>query len=278
MNKKYFWGFLACALFLGSAAATSAAENKMTREEYKAQLAEFTAREAKAMAEIEHCNTQIAALQRQLSEVNAQINSKHEDLLRLVSSTDLEIDAFGSKLDNIVDQLNGLMALAPEELFHQQIELAELSQQLHDLQQSKLAALPDMAEKLTRAQNMLGDLNSRRPLQISIDYSVAKGDNLWNIAKKETIYDDPYMWPRIFRANRDQIKDPDLIYPKQVLAVPYGVGENQYLVTRGDFLTKVASEVYNDPTRWHKIYEANKDQIVEPTMIFPAMVLEIPSN
>ena len=250
----------------------------MTREEYKAKLAEFTSREAKALAEIEHCNQQIAALQRQLSEVNSQIASKHDDLLRLVSSSDLEIDAFGSKLDNIIDQLNGMMALAPEELFHQQIDLAELGQQVHDLKQSSLAALPEMAEKLTQAQNMLGDLNSRRPLQISIDYSVVKGDNLWNIAKKETIYDDPYMWPRIFRANREQIQDPDLIYPKQVLAVSYGVGENQYLVTRGDFLTKIATEVYNDPTRWHKIYEANKDKIVEPTMIFPAMVLEIPNN
>ena len=278
MNKKYILGSLVAALLLGSAVAASAAEQKMTREEYQAKLAEFTSREAKALAEIQHCDEQIAALQRQLGEVNSQIASMHDDLLRLVSSSDLEIDAFGSKLDNIIAQLNGMMALAPEELFHQQIELAELGQQVHDLKQSSLAALPEMAEKLTQAQNMLGDLNSRRPLQISIDYSVVKGDNLWNIAKKETIYDDPYMWPRIFRANREQIQDPDLIYPKQVLAVPYGVGENQYLVTRGDFLTKIATEVYNDPTRWHKIYEANKDKIVEPTMIFPAMVLEIPSN
>ena len=278
MNKKYILGSLVAALLLGSAVAASAAEQKMTREEYKAKLAEFTAREAKALSEIEHCNQQIAALQRQLGEVKSQTAAMHDDLLRMVSSSDLEIDAFGSKLDNIVDQLSGMMALAPEELFHQQIELAELGQQVHDLKQSSLAALPEMAEKLTQAQNMLGDLNSRRPLQISIDYSVVKGDNLWNIAKKETIYDDPYMWPRIFRANRDQIQDPDMIYPKQVLAVPYGVGENQYLVTRGDFLTKIATEVYNDPTRWHKIYEANKDKIVEPTMIFPAMVLEIPSN
>ena len=278
MNKKYILGSLVAALLLGSAVAASAAEQKMTREEYKAKLAEFTAREAKALSEIEHCNQQIAALQRQLGEVKSQTAAMHDDLLRMVSSSDLEIDAFGSKLDNIVYQLSGMMALAPEELFHQQVELAELGQQIHDLKQSSLAALPEMTEKLTQAQNMLGDLNSRRPLQISIDYSVVKGDNLWNIAKQETIYDDPYMWPRIFRANRDQINDPDMIYPKQVLAVPYGVGENQYLVTRGDFLTKIATEVYNDPTRWHKIYEANKDKIVEPTMIFPAMVLEIPSN
>ena len=61
MNKKYILGSLVAALLLGSAVAASAAEQKMTREEYKAKLAEFTAREAKALSEIEHCNQQIAS-------------------------------------------------------------------------------------------------------------------------------------------------------------------------------------------------------------------------
>ena len=113
---------------------------------------------------------------------------------------------------------------------------------------------------------------------MTIDYTVAKGDNLWNISKMERIYADPYMWPRLYRANKEQIQDPDLIYPDQTLAVPFGVAENQHLVTRGDFLFKIAAEVYNDGGKWHKIYEANKQQIVEPHLIFPAQVLELPSN
>ena len=46
-------------------------------------------------------------------------------------------------------------------------------------------------------------------------YTVIKGDCLWNIAKKDYIYNDPFQWPRIYEANKDKIKDPDLIYPKQ---------------------------------------------------------------
>ena len=105
-----------------------------------------------------------------------------------------------------------------------------------------------------------------------------KGDHLWAIAGDETIYGDPYMWPRIFRANTEQISDPDLIYPKQKLSVPFGVSEGSYLVTRGDFLSKIAAAVYNDATMWHKIYKANMEQIVEPNIIFPAQVLEVPAN
>ena len=125
-------------------------------------------------------------------------------------------------------------------------------------------------------QELLDHLMKRAPDQIT--YEVMKGDHLWGIASKPEAYDDPYMWPRIYRANRDQINDPDLIYPKQMLTVPIAVGENQHLVKSGDFLSKIASAVYNDPTMWHKIYKANARQIVDPGLVFPAQVLEIPAN
>lgn len=46
-------------------------------------------------------------------------------------------------------------------------------------------------------------------------YTVARGDNLWNIAKKPSIYGNPYEWPLIYLHNADKIKDPDKIYPNQ---------------------------------------------------------------
>jgi LysM domain len=50
----------------------------------------------------------------------------------------------------------------------------------------------------------------------SIDtYIVVKGDTLWGISGMKIAYHDNFQWPLLFKANRDQIKDPDLIYPKQ---------------------------------------------------------------
>ena len=49
------------------------------------------------------------------------------------------------------------------------------------------------------------------------EYVVVRGDNLWNISAKPEIYNNPYHWPLIYKANRDQIEDADLIYPDQSL-------------------------------------------------------------
>ena len=49
-------------------------------------------------------------------------------------------------------------------------------------------------------------------------YTVVKGDSLSKIAQR--IYGKASLWNKIYEANRDHIKDPDLIYPGQVLRLP----------------------------------------------------------
>lgn len=49
-------------------------------------------------------------------------------------------------------------------------------------------------------------------------YTVVKGDSLSKIAKRK--YGDARKWRAIYEANKDLIKDPDLIYPGQVLKIP----------------------------------------------------------
>lgn len=49
-------------------------------------------------------------------------------------------------------------------------------------------------------------------------YTVVSGDSLSKIAKR--YYGDANKWNRIYEANRDQIKNPDLIHPGQTLKIP----------------------------------------------------------
>ena len=49
-------------------------------------------------------------------------------------------------------------------------------------------------------------------------YTVNKGDTLSKIARE--FYGSANRWHEIFDANRDQLSDPDLIKPGQVLKIP----------------------------------------------------------
>lgn len=64
-----------------------------------------------------------------------------------------------------------------------------------------------------KAEGILGGNGS------ASSYDVVKGDNLWNISGKDSIYGNPYQWPLIYKANSDQIKDADLIFPGQTLEI-----------------------------------------------------------
>lgn len=49
-------------------------------------------------------------------------------------------------------------------------------------------------------------------------YSVKKGDNLSSIAKSK--YGKESQWTKIYDANKDKVKNPNLIYPGQKLIIP----------------------------------------------------------
>lgn len=106
-------------------------------------------------------------------------------------------------------------------------------------------------------------------------YTVKPGDYLYKIAADEYVYHDGSMWPTIYEENKDLITNPNVIYPGWVLFIP---GLNEWKVKPGNWLWKIANSVavYGDGSQWPKIYEANKDQIKDPDLIYPNQVFTIP--
>ena len=60
------------------------------------------------------------------------------------------------------------------------------------------------------------------------------------------------------------------------LAVPAAAAE--YTVQRGDSLWKIAKEQLGSGTRWYEIYEANRDAIRDPNLIYAGQVLQLPDG
>jgi len=64
-------------------------------------------------------------------------------------------------------------------------------------------------------------LDTRNDAQRSADVgviTVQPGNTLWGIASDK--YGDGFLYVRVFDANKDRIRDPDLIYPGQIFEVP----------------------------------------------------------
>lgn len=67
---------------------------------------------------------------------------------------------------------------------------------------------------------LLGALLAAPDAGETIEHVVESGETLWSIAAQAHVYGDPYLWPVIYKFNRDQIKDPSRIYPSQRLQIP----------------------------------------------------------
>ena len=51
-----------------------------------------------------------------------------------------------------------------------------------------------------------------------------------------------------------------------------------YTVVAGDSLSKIAKREYGDASKWHRIFEANRDKIQNPDLIHPGQVLNLPQG
>lgn len=70
-------------------------------------------------------------------------------------------------------------------------------------------------EALTLSSRLLVEMKNTLPAT----YTVVKGNTLWGIAAMPRIYDNPFEWPLIYKANSAKVHDPDLIFPGQIFAI-----------------------------------------------------------
>lgn len=76
-----------------------------------------------------------------------------------------------------------------------------------------------MAGNVKGVSNVVVDDLESPPASPEVQYyTVVKGDTLSAIAKQ--FYGNAMKYPKIFEANREVVKDPDLIYPGQKIRIP----------------------------------------------------------
>ncbi|RKY99973.1 MAG: hypothetical protein DRQ10_05145 [Candidatus Hydrothermota bacterium] len=175
--------------------------------------------------------------------------------------------------------------LTPEEALAQIQDYKSKTEALNSEIQSLQSTLESLRNEVqvldTQINQLKEEINSLKAeiAKYPSEYEVQPGDYLAKIAAMRYIYNNAKAWPRIYRANRDKIKNPNLIYPGWVLKIPHGIVK-EIEVIPGDCLWKIAGFywIYNDPLQWPRIYKANKDKIKDPDLIYPGQVLTIPRD
>ena len=193
-------------LFLLSLSSFAQEEQEMTEEEWQAEMTRLTGQKQSLESEIQTLNTDIE----NLTTVRNGLQDPEQcidELYALVGATRQDVDNFR----NAVNELDG-------KIKRKEGPKADRQADLNALKMNKISALPEFYEKVhVKMQQALDEWIDAPPV---ISYTVVRGDCLWNIAKKKEHYENGFAWPVIYKANRDKIKNPDLIYPDQVFSIP----------------------------------------------------------
>ena len=206
---KYLLGLLSLVLLLlvtSCSSGTSVTQEEMTEEEWQAEMTRLGEQKSSL-------NNESDALKSDIDNLNAQKSGMQpydeciDELYSSVGATRKDVDNFRGA----VNELDG-------KIRRKEGPKKERQADLDALKKNRMSALPEFYNKVHVQMQKALDAWVEKPDVIS--YKVVRGDHLWGIAKKREHYGNGFAWPIIYKANRDQIKDPDLIYPNQVFKIP----------------------------------------------------------
>jgi nucleoid-associated protein YgaU len=211
---------LAAVLLVGSAVA-----QEMTKEQWQQEITKYTAQRDELSAKLKTLNTEIDALKAEIAKADADHKAGIDELYAMVGADAEKAAAFAKEIEAAEAKADELTRLSDADLMARSAEVDELTKTVAGLWENKLSLIPEFWDRLTALNEKTKSLVSALQNQVKV-YTVGTWqrdrDCLWNISKKKDIYDNAWLWPKIWQGNREQIKDPDVIQPGQKLKIPKG--------------------------------------------------------
>ena len=212
---------------------------EMSKEQWQSDMGTYTAKRADLTNQLSKLNTDVTSSQSQLDKLTADVTACEDALSALVGSSRAELEAFDRELSDMEKRVAELQRMSDAQLMNSRDELEKMESRAKEMTESKLGMLLRFKDRVTALQDRIAALKkSIQPREKTYTVGTWSHDRdcLWNIAKKKDIYDNAWLWPKIWQGNRDKIRDPDVIKPKWVLKIPEGkeltkeekVAANQY--------------------------------------------------
>ena len=196
---------------------------EMKKDEWQQQMNTYTAQRNDLNARMQAASRQVDSLQTLSTKLDDDYKKCLDALYALVGSNADEADAFRKQIDDAENSANDLSRLSDADLMARSADVDSLAARVKSLMDNRLAVIPEFHDRLAALDEKVRGMQTTLGGQVKI-YTVGtwarNRDCLWNISKKRDIYNNAWMWPKIWQGNRDQIRDPDVIHPKQKLKIP----------------------------------------------------------
>ncbi|HEY6953576.1 MAG TPA: hypothetical protein VI758_14305 [Bacteroidota bacterium] len=223
MNFRNRISLVVLVVFIVSVVAFS---QEMTKDEWQKQITEMTTKRDSLKSKLTATQNEVANLKKQDDDKTAAVKQCSDELAALVGSQEAPFTALLEKVESLI---NDLSRLSNQELWSRKADVDSAQAWLDMAKLSPLSAMDKFAKRIQDDQSKLDAL--KKTIQTTLEagqaaktYTVGTWardrDCLWNIAKKPKIYDNAFLWPKIWQGNRDQIKNPDVIYRGQKLRIP----------------------------------------------------------
>jgi hypothetical protein len=199
---------------------------ELTKDDWQAQVTELTAKATEYKAKLEGLQKEVTDLQKQEADKAQALKQCNDELSAILGPQEAP---FLAKLDAIDSRLNELSKLSNQDLWARRAELDTVQKWINVVGKSPLCVIQKYQDRVNDQQTRLDALKKTLEQiiaagEIMPTYTVGTWardrDCLWNIAKKPKIYDNAFLWPKIWQGNKDQIKNPDVIEPGQKLKIP----------------------------------------------------------
>ncbi len=216
-------------------AGFSAPKEMEYEKEYLPKLNRQKERLVKYEKNIAEENTKIAGLNESISSTEGKTDAVWNEIYAIIESDKAGVDSYRTELESLDKEVKGFGALPAEELYKRKAELDALQAKVDEYRKSKISYLTEFVNKLSKIEQNIKSIRSSIVVPYVTSYVVVSGDNLWKISGKKDIYDDPFKWTDIYKANKETIKswqskfnatlkegqnEEDLIYPDQEFTIP----------------------------------------------------------
>ncbi len=205
----------------------SASEDRMremyTRDQGDLCITEWQGKVRDLTEKYNKISGDVSALEKAVADEIAALKKCRDDIYSLIGASEQDVNAFRERLGRLEGKVREMEGKGVEEKVARRSEILGYQDELNKMRGEKIALLPeffpkvvDLGDRITR----LLSVELPRPKGYTVGTWAQNRDCLWNISAKSDIYGDPFQWPKLWQGNTDQIRNPDVIHPGQLLKIP----------------------------------------------------------